>query len=377
MTPRRILFFYPSNERSLQIETTILALHRRGQEIELLTTCERGPLHGFLESEGVPVHAHPVAQRNPVFYYARQIGFLARFVRSANFSVVFSNLQHANLIAVLAQRFMSARVVAFRHHFKFVFKGDDLPLTVNAGERIFDRVINRLARKIVVPSSAVYAGMRATEKVYMRRVVMLPYIYDFDRFPTPRPHAVAQLRAEYPARLTLLMSARLIPFKRPGLVLEVVRDLLREGLDVRLLVLGEGPEEDELRRFIISEGIADRVAMLGWNPDPIDYMAASDLLVHPSLTEASSNVVKEMALLGKTAIVCRGVGDFDDYIEHGRSGFLVPRTTDGSEIADLIRAIYRSPAQLPKLAGQLRTDVLGRFSLTEERVARYVSLAES
>jgi len=373
----RILVFYPSNKRSVQLETTILAIHRRGVAVELLTTCEAGPLHRFLESQGVAAHAHPIRKRWSPIYYARQVGYLARFCREHRVSTVFSNLQHANLIAVLAQYLMRARVVVFRHHFKFVFPGDGVDLEPNRMERIFDRVINRLARTIVVPSGGVYNGMRAVEHADMNRVTVLPYIYDFDEYGRPAPDAVAAIRARFPARLTLLMSARLIPFKRHALVFPVVRDLVREGLDLRMLVLDDGPERERLQDFVRAHDLSERIIMLGFRPDLVNYMAASDLLVHPSLTEASSSVVKEMGLLGRTAIVCEGVGDFDDYLEHGRNAYLVPRSTDGSEIAKIVRDCYRHPEQLELLGRSLRATVLERFAVTPQAVDRYLELARA
>ena len=54
--------------------------------------------------------------------------------------------------------------------------------------------------------------------------------------------------------------------------------------------------------------------MVGFREDFVNYMAAADLLIHPSLTEASNNVVKEMGLLQKGVAVCRHVGDFNDFI---------------------------------------------------------------
>jgi glycosyltransferase involved in cell wall biosynthesis len=373
----RILVFYPSNKRSVQLETTILAIHRRRVAIELLTTCEAGPLHRFLESQGVRSHAHPLSKNSSLLYYARQIGYLARFCRERRVSTVFSNLQHANLIAAFAQYLMPARVIIFRHHFKFVFPGDGVDLEPNRMERIFDRVINRLARTIVVPSSGVYNGMRAVEHADMSRVTVLPYIYDFEQYGRPAPEAVAAIRARFPARLTLLMSARLIPFKRHALVFDLVRDLIREGLDLRMLVLDDGPERERLEDFVRAHDLSERIIMLGFRPDFIDYMAASDLLVHPSLTEASSSVVKEMGLLGRTAIVCQGVGDFDDYLVHGHNAFLVPRSTDGSEIAKIVRECYRSPEQLERLGRSLRATVLERFGVTPRAVDRYLELARA
>jgi glycosyltransferase involved in cell wall biosynthesis len=372
----RILVFYPSNKRTVQLETTILAIHRRGIQIELLTTCEPGALHEFLSSQGVSVHGHPVSKRWSLGYYARQVAYLARFCHERGITTVFSNLQHANFIAVFAQYLCSARFVIFRHHFNFALPGEDIPLKPNRMERLFDTVINRLARQIVVPSSGVYEGMRAVEHADMSRVTILPYMYEFDRYGKPNPQAVESIRSRYPARLTLLMSSRLIPFKRHGLVFPIIRDLVAEGLDLRMFVLDDGPERERLEAFVRANQLKDRIIMLGFRRDFLDYMAASDLLVHPSLTDASSSVVKEIALLGKTVIACRGVGDFDDYLENGRNAFLVPRSTDGSEIAEILRDVYSEPTRLDRLGKSLRATVLERFSLKPESVDRYLELAE-
>jgi glycosyltransferase involved in cell wall biosynthesis len=371
-----ILAFYPSNKRSVQLETTILAMQRRGARVRFLTTCAPGPLHDYLSARGIRVSAHPVGKRWSLIYYVRQILHLARFCRTNDVTCVFSNLQHANFIAVFAQFLMPARVVVFRHHFKFALPGDRIPLKPNPMERLFDRVINRLGRIIVVPSSGVYEGMRLVERADMSRVRILPYIYDFDQYGQPDPAAVAELRSRYAARLILLMSARLIPFKRHALAFSVVRDLIEEGLDIRMLVLDDGPERASLEESVRGNRLEDRIVFLGYRDDFINYMAASDLLVHPSLTEASSSVVKEMALLGKTSIVCQGVGDFDEYLRHQENAFLVPRSTDGSEIAEILRSVYASPGELDRLGASLRQTVLKRFSVRPERVDRYLELVQ-
>jgi glycosyltransferase involved in cell wall biosynthesis len=372
----RILLFYPSNNRTVALETLTLAIHRRGVPIEVLTTCGPGPFHEFLSAHGVPTYAHPVTKGAPLLYYVRQILFLARFCRSHRITTVFSHLQHANLIAAFAQYLTPATVVLFRHHFRFVFPGDGIYVEPNRTERLFDIAINRLAGTIVVPSTGVYEGMRRLERVNMGRVRILPYVYDFEQYGRPNSDAVTAIRAQFPSRLTLLMSSRMVPLKRHALVFRVVQDLVREGLDVRLLVLDDGPERGALEDFVTGHGLGDRIIMLGFRSDFVDYMGAADLLVHPSLTEASSSVVKEMGVLGKTAIVCEGVGDFDEYLEDGRNAFLVPRATDGSEIAEVLRAVYADPACLAQLGQSLRDTVLDRFSVRPETVDRYLALAD-
>ena len=113
---KRILFYYPSNKRTVALETLILDVHRRGVHIEVLTTCEAGAFHAYLAEHGVPVHTHAVPKKISLYYYVRQILHLAKLCRSHGITVVFSNLQHANFIAVFAQFLMPARVITFRHH---------------------------------------------------------------------------------------------------------------------------------------------------------------------------------------------------------------------------------------------------------------------
>ena len=82
-----------------------------------------------------------------------------------------------------------------------------------------------------------------------------------------------------------------------------------------------------------------------------------------------------MGLLGKTAIVCQGVGDFDEYLASGRNAFVVPRATDGSHITDIVRRIYSDPGQLEPIGKSLRAIVLERFSVTPSAVDAYLALA--
>jgi len=370
----RVLVYYPSNARSVSIETMVLAIHRAGVEIELLTTCEAGPLHEYLKREGVEAYAHPVPRRPASLYYLRQGAHLIRFCRRHRVTVVLSHLQHTNIIAVFARFVLKARVLPFRHHFTFVFAGDDMSFEGSRTELMFDRIINRLSPVLIVPSQGVADGMERAEGVDPRRLKVVPYIYDFDGYERPQPEAVEAIRAQFPAQLTLLMVSRLVPLKRVDLAFEAVRDLLADGLDLRLLVLGDGPERESLEAYVDRHDLGERIVMLGHRTDIVNYMAAADLLVHPSLTEASCNAVKEMALLGKTAIVCEGVGDFSEYIEDGRNGFMIPRTARPEDLAEVIRTAYNSRERLETLGAALRVEVLERFAVSDRRVADYLEL---
>src|ERR1700749_2583003 len=146
---KKIVFFYPSNGRSVALETLLIELRKRNYEILILTTCKKGDFHTYLESIGFNTYTNEVKAKGLVYYF-RQIIFLISFCKKHQINFVFSNLQHVNFIAVLAQYFIKSKVLIFRHHFRFIESTDE-QISINKNELFFDKIINKLAFKIIVP----------------------------------------------------------------------------------------------------------------------------------------------------------------------------------------------------------------------------------
>lgn len=369
---KNILFYYPSNKRSVQIETTLIELKKRNHKIALLTSCESGDLHQFLENEGISTYTYVISKN--IFYYFKQIYFLVRFCKNNKIDVVFANLQHSNFIASIAQFFMSVRVITFRHHFKFNKGNFGIPLKVNKNEKLFDSVINRLAKTIVVPSLGVYNGMAKYEKVNMDKVRIIPYAYNFDLYKQPIQQEVDKIKEKYNAHLRIIMIARLIPFKRHQLMLPLFKKIINEGLDIQVLIMDEGPEQKNLEAYITNNQLTERIHLLGFQRNILDYMASADLLIHPSLTEASNNVVKEIGLLKKAVCVCRGVGDFDEYIVDQENGFLMNTETPQLDAEKVIKKVYNQKEMIEYVGENLRETILNNFNDNQRVMNQYDSL---
>lgn len=369
---KKILFYYPSNKRSVQIETTLREIKNLGYDILLFTTCPKGKLHENLNAIGIKSYTSISKRTTSFFYYLFQIIALIRFCNKQNIDLVFSNLQHTNLIAVLAQYFMKSKVIAFRHHFKFSKGNFGVPLKVNKNEQRFDNIINKLARHQVVPSKGVYDGILKYENVNPNRIEIIPYMYDFKLYPSIDVEEVDNIKAKYPAKLRLIMVARLIPFKRHILVLPIIQKLIKEGLDIHLFILDEGPEEELLRSYCVQNNLNDHVTFVGYTENFLEYMSSADLLLHPSLTEASNNVVKEIGLLEKTVAVCRGVGDFDDYIIDGKNGYLMELEDPRIDIEKIIKKLYLNDDINTGI--NLRKSILENFNDNAKVLKQYESL---
>lgn len=347
------------------METLLMALNgREGVRVIGLTTCERGDLHEVLEKAGIQMTCHVVPDKPRLFYYIKHLLFLVRFCRRNGVDILHSHLQQVNIISVFARYLVKAKVIIFRHHFQDV-EVSSFSEKVSVTEKLFDQLINALSDVIVVPSGGVRRGMLEKEHVRPSKVRILPYIYDFRRYDKPDRDKVSLIRQSHPAQLRLIMVSRLVKLKQHHVVFPLIKELVAEGLDIVMFVLDVGPEEEALKYWIALNSMENQIIMLGYRRDFIDYMAASDMLIQPSLTDASNSAAKEMAILEKIVAVTENVGDYSDYITDGVNGFLIPQSHPEAKIKAVVRAVYKDKSRYATMGGRLKADVTRMFGVEE------------
>lgn len=372
-----MLIYYPPNNRSIAIETLGIALHDAGNEVLMLTLTEKGAMHQVLEAKGIKTFSHTLLRNTSWIYFFKHSRFLRRFCKEHKIDVVLSHLQECNIISVIAKPFLKARLINFRHHAesRFFYQfGKQLGLKRNKKEIFLDKIINRLASTIIVPSGDVWVSMEQYEKADMRKVKLIPYIYDFSGYREPDYNIVNGLRENYKCKLLLIIVSRMIATKQHRPVFDVVNKLHKEGLSIKMLVMDDGPLKQELEKMVNENQLQDAIIFTGFRTDFINYMAAADLLIHPSLTEASNNVVKEMGLLQKGVAVCKDVGDFNEYISDGENGFFLDANNLERSLEEVIRKAYQQPEQLKEMGLALNKKVIEFFSDTAANRQPYLDM---
>ncbi len=343
----------------------------------VLTLSERGAFHEAVEKMGIETHFYVLPRKPSWKYFLRHSRNLVRFCRQHRIDAVWSHLQDANFAALLAQPFIKARVTVFRHHAESAFYaeyGKQFNMQRSKNEERFDKLTNKLAKRIVIPSSGVWHCMEKYEGCDMRKVKLVPYIYDFTTYQQPDPAKVKALRNQYACNLLLIMVSRMVVSKQHMPVFEVVGKLVNEGLSVKMFVMDDGPLRLQLEEFIQINKLSDHIFLTGFREDFVNYMAAADLLMHPSVTEASSNVVKEMGLLKKGVAVCEHVGDFDDYIKDRVNGYILKPSTLKDSIERVVRDAYSRKEALDTMGANLNLAVFQLFSDIPENRGRFLKL---
>jgi glycosyltransferase involved in cell wall biosynthesis len=183
-----------------------------------------------------------------------------------------------------------------------------------------------------------------------------------------RPH-----RADAPSsesRLTIGCAARLVRGKGVDRLLAAVGRLSRDT--VRVLVAGDGPEQESLEKLARTLGLADIVTFLGAVEDMPGFWRSCDVAVVPSEALESFSMATLEAMASGIPVVATSVGGIPEVLVHGETGTIVP-PRDADALAHAIRSYAEQPARRVQegRAGRLRACRL--FSI-ETAAARYLEL---
>ncbi len=125
------------------------------------------------------------------------------------------------------------------------------------------------------------------------------------------------------------MVGWLIPIKGPAYLLKAMQIVWLKHPDVKLIFVGKGELEVELKKRAADSGYQDRVRFLGWRDDIHEIMSVFDIFVLPSLNEGMGRVIVEAMAAGKP-VIASNTGGIPDLVVEGETGLLVdPGDSDG------------------------------------------------
>ncbi len=131
--------------------------------------------------------------------------------------------------------------------------------------------------------------------------------------------------------------------------------------DARLLFVGKGELESELRAEAEALDVSDFVVFAGFRRDIPDLLASSDLLILPSDNECLPLTILEAMATG-LPVVATDVGGVSEEVEDGVTGYLIP-PHDTDALAEAMIRVLRSPDRGAKMGEAGRRKVESEFSI--------------
>ena len=146
-------------------------------------------------------------------------------------------------------------------------------------------------------------------------------------------------------------------------LISALRVLKKRGVEIELLLVGDGDLAEELHHRVEKRGLSDSVHFLGVRMDVNEILAISDAFVMPSLWEGLGIAALEAMGVGVPVIASK-VGGLVEIIDHGSTGFLVP-PKDSVAIANFLEKLLKNPDMSEHMASQARSQVLKNFTIQE------------
>ncbi len=229
-------------------------------------------------------------------------------------------------------------------------------------------------KRIYSSASAVVANSRGLSNLFHEQfphlnAPVIPNGIDTEAFaPQPKSNTNG---------LSLVTVARLIPRKGIDLLIRACAEINREQILFNCHIIGDGPEEDNLKKMSQELGVAERVHFHGrMNKESVaGFLPKCDIFVLPSYAEGMSNAALEAMGCGLPLLLTDTGGSRELVDGNGR---IIP-TGDASELADVLRDWYVKP-ELVNSMGQRSRICANAFSWTS--VAQryrdmYIQLAEN
>ena len=176
-----------------------------------------------------------------------------------------------------------------------------------------------------------------------------------------------------PDTIQILCVGRLVPSKGQYILLAAVERLVRSHANVRLRLVGDGPDRERLERAIASKGLGRCVTLEGSvNQDHIrDYYRQADIFVLPSFAEGIPVVLME-AMAMEVPCISTFVAGIPELVRNEIDGILIP-PSDEQALAFSIGRLIEDPNLRRRLGAAGRQRVIEKYDL-DRNVARLAEI---
>lgn len=264
------------------------------------------------------------------------------------------NVIHAHQYTPYFYSALGATLAGFRPII-FTEHGRHWPDVVSPARRAVNQMLRLRRDRITAVCQFVADALRTNERIVDREVRIIPNGVRTETFDRPgRRDWLCELLAVPRDSLLCLQVARFHPVKDHETSIRALSAARAQGCPAQLILAGDGPEQGKIESLCHDLDVRSAVHFLGPRRDVPDLLAAADLLVLSSRSEAASLSILEAMSAGKP-VVATDVGGNGEIVLHNATGLLSPRR-DPAAMAAHLTALWRDPAMRARMgaAGRQR-----------------------
>ncbi len=191
------------------------------------------------------------------------------------------------------------------------------------------------AKRLIVLSEANASVLEREYRVPRARIRVVPGGTDLTRFRPAGTRAEARARLGWPVdRPTIAIVARLVPAKGIDRAIDAMSEIRRHVPDVRLVVVGDGPQATELHARMHELNLDDAIHFAGFQRESVaDAYRAADVAIVPSIAFESFGLVAAEALACGTPVLVTPLLGLPEVVKQLDPALIM----DGMQPADIAR----------------------------------------
>jgi 1,2-diacylglycerol 3-alpha-glucosyltransferase len=294
----------------------------------------------------------------PRFNYSLTLptsSFVDELLPSLKLDVIHSNhpLLVGGAAANQAEKFGLPLVFTFHTRYVEYAEGyaDYVPLPFSktiVENIVIDGLVRYISRcqHIVTPSDSI----KKTLEIFTGksdRITTIPTGIDLGPFREADGCAVRE-KYNLGERTVLVSVGRLAEEKNFKTLLSAMAEVAEDRDDLRLLLIGDGPQRDELEKYARELGLGNKVIFTGLVPfeEIPDHLSAADLFCFASVTETQGLVTME-AMAADLPVIAVDATGTSDVVDDGIEALLTEN--DSHALAQALREVLDDGALLAKL----------------------------
>lgn len=253
-------------------------------------------------------------------------------------NVVFSTLGHLNLALVVMRSLLPRTVRYMARETTLVSQNlNAYPMPV-IWERLY-RWFYKRYDLVICQSHAMQHDLVEQFGLPLRKSVVINNPIDIERI-TRQALAPVESFPDIENCTVLIAAGRMSPEKGFDLLIEAISQL--DNPRIRLIILGEGALQNNLKEFAVAKGVFGQVLFVGFQSNPYAWMARADAFVLSSRYEGFPNVILEALACGTPVITTPALGGTQEILA-GVEGCLVAEAVSSEALAAALRAWLAGP----------------------------------
>jgi glycosyltransferase involved in cell wall biosynthesis len=288
--------------------------------------------------------------------------------------IIQSHLFRGGIVGMILGRITRTPTILTRHH---------ITEHIEVGSRFhqfIDRFSAKLANHVVVFSQAAKVWLIEREGISAQKITVINQGFDFAKLdPSPSEVIAARIDLGFTNRtFNLVCIARYSKTKGQVYLVQAISELIELIPEIRLVFIGPGNSE-WLASIVNELNLKEFIRLEGFRSNIPSYIAAADLVVHPSLVDAFSQLLIEAQGVG-APLIATDIAAAREQIEDGVTGIIV-NERNSSELASAILRLHSNRELMKELGLNGAKSVKDRFTIsrmlreTEECFTKVLSSA--